>query len=135
MIRFLESSQKDPTPEHRRKYSGKYPQLSFNHDSKYVIKNVPLPTQKQIQAFKVGKSDFRTLGKYLEWELIESLIMQKNTESSLKTIQNIALNNSWRGPLEKNTEKRPCIKYLKNENSMTETFFFRFQPKTEIGFL
>jgi hypothetical protein len=45
---FLSSSQEDPTPEHRRNYSGIYPESSFNHDSEYVIKNVVSTTRKQI---------------------------------------------------------------------------------------
>ena len=81
---FLSSSQKDPNPEHRRKYSGIYPETSFNHDSKYVIKNFVSPTQKQIQASKVGNSEFRALGKNSEWEPMESHTMEQNTESSLK---------------------------------------------------
>jgi len=31
---------KRPTPEHRGKYSGIYPEFSFNRDSKYAIYNV-----------------------------------------------------------------------------------------------
>ena len=45
---FMSSSQtRDSTLEHRRKYSGICPESSFNHDSKYVIKNVVSPIQKQ----------------------------------------------------------------------------------------
>jgi hypothetical protein len=32
---FFSSCQKDPTPEHRIKYSGIRPESYFNHDSKY----------------------------------------------------------------------------------------------------
>ncbi len=51
---FLTSSQEEPTPENLRKLSGIFTESSFNHDSKYVIKSVVSPIQKQKQSERVN---------------------------------------------------------------------------------
>ena len=80
-------------------------------------------TQKQIKTSKAGNSEFMVLGKNSEWEPIKSLTIEKNTESTLNseyilkkdseyTIKNFLRCTGW-SPLEKNSEKRPSIIYLK----------------------
>ena len=77
--------------------SGIYPKSSFNHDSKYIIKNVVSPTQKQILAPKGRNFEFRALGKNSEWKPMECLTIEQNTESSLKDYKEFTLKYFLRG--------------------------------------
>ncbi len=77
-----------------QKNSGIHLESSFNHDSKYVIKNVVSPIPKKVgNSYSQKSRKFRALGKISEWERMETLTMGQNTE----------------------VRKRPRITFLKND--------------------